>query len=137
MQLLAALTVCIRGGVGLGGRFAGLVVIVAVEAGIPVFAEEAVQPVAQLIQPADGRTDGALGNSGDGLKRPIHDVAEGLAGVVGCHQPRRQSCHRRDDDSDRVCFHHGIERRLSNSQPLSPGFGGLICCRLRSGGGGA
>ena len=35
VQLLAALAVCIRGGVGLGGRFAGLVVVVAVEAVYP------------------------------------------------------------------------------------------------------
>ena len=137
VQLLAALAVCIRGGVGLGGRFAGLVVVVAVEACIPVFAKEAVQLVAQLIQPADGRTDGALGDVGDGLKCPIHDVAEGLAGVVGSHQPRRQSGQSGHHKPDGIGRKHGIECRLSNSQPLSSGSGGLICCRLRSGGGGA
>ena len=134
VQLLAALAVCIRGGVGLGGRFAGLVVVVAVEACIPVFAKEAVQLVAQLIQPADGRTDGALGNSGDGLKRPIHDVAEGLAGVVGCHQPRRQSCQSGHHKPDGIGRKHGIQCRLCHLQTGSS-CGGSFMGRSHRGGG--
>ena len=102
------------------------ILFVGIEAGCCSFSEKAVQFVAQLIQPADRRADGALGDIGDELKCPAHEVAEGLAGLIGRHETRRQSRHRRNDDPDRVCFHHGIECRLSNSQPLCPGFGGFV-----------
>ena len=113
------------------------ILFVGIEVGCGSFSEKAVQFVAQLIQPADRRADGAFGYIGNELKCPAHEVAEGFAGLIGRHEACRQSRHRRDDDPDRVCFHHGVECRLSNSQPFCTGFGGLICCRFRGGGGGA
>ena len=121
------------------------VVIVAGKAGITILPEEAVQLVTELVQPSDGRPNGALGDIGDELKYPTHEVAEGLACLVSSHKGRCKSSHHRDGDSDRVCFHHGIECRLSNSQTGRPAFGSFMggskgssrsCLYHRSGRGG-
>ena len=80
------------------------VVIVAGKAGITILPEEAVQLVTELVQPADGRPNGALCDVRHSLKGPVHDVPEGLTGLVGSHKGRCQSSQNRNHQPDGVGF---------------------------------
>ena len=80
------------------------VVIVAGKAGIPILPEKAVQLVTELVKPADGRPNGALCDVRHSLKGPVHDVPEGLTGLVGSHKGRCQSSQNRNHQPDGVGF---------------------------------
>ena len=134
--------------VGFGSGRCGLcilvcfVVIVAGKAGITILPEKAVQLVTELVQPSDGRPDGAFCDVRHSLKGPVHDVAEGLTGLVGSHKGRCQSGQNGNNKPDGVGFQNSVQSGLCYRQTGCPTFGSLMCsgkgcggCRLYHSGG--
>ena len=118
------------------------VVIVAGKTGITILPEKAVQLVTELVQPSDGRPNGALCDVRHSLKGSVHDVAEGLTGLVGSHKGRCQSGQNRNHKPDGVGFQDSVQSGLCCSQTGCPTFGSFMCsgkgcggCRLYHSGG--
>ena len=80
----------------------------------------------QIIDPVHHRADGALGDVLDRRKCRVDGIAEGLAGLIGCHETRRQSRQRRHYKTDGVCLENRVQTCLRDCKTGRPGFGGFV-----------
>ena len=80
----------------------------------------------QLIDPVHHRADGVLCDLFHRRKCGVDGIAEGLAGLIGRHETRRQSRQQGHHQTDGVRLENRVQTCLRDCKTGRPGFGGFV-----------